>query len=465
MDEETSFDLIVIGAGPAGYVGAIRAAQLGLKVACIESRKELGGTCLNVGCIPSKALLYSSEHYDKLKKHGDSLGIIASDLVFSLEKMMSRKQKIVKGLVDGVDYLFRKNKVMKFQGQAKLVSENEVKIGDKTIFGKHILLATGSKPIGLPFLPFDEEKIVSSTGALSLSKVPQKMIVVGAGVIGLELGSVYNRLGAKVTFVELMERVCPTFDQTISETLLKIFKNQGMEFHLGSSVVSGKKEGPQVSLEIKDKQGNGKTLIGDVVLVAIGRSALSQEVGLKEVGVKTDEKGRVVVDGHFKTSVSSIYAVGDLIDGPMLAHKASEEAVAAVEIIAGKKTPTVNYLAIPNVMYTSPEMASVGMTEEEAKKAGLEVRVGTFPLLANSRGHTNDAKEGIVKIIGDIKTDVCLGLHIVSEAASEMIGEGVMIMKNKMTLHEIGDSSHAHPTYSEAIKEAALAAHRKAIHF
>ncbi len=453
------FDLIVIGSGPGGYVAAIRAAQRGLKTACIEKEKTLGGTCLNVGCIPSKALLHSTEYYHKVAVQGKEHGIEAKELTIDLDRMMKRKEKIVSGLVNGIDFLFKKNQIARIQGEASLESSASVRVADEVYEAAHIILATGSEPIPLPFLPFDEKQVLSSTGALRLPKVPKKMLMVGAGVIGLELGSVYRRMGADVEVVELFDRVTPPFDREVSKTLYKIFTNQGMTFHLNEKVVQGsvREDGVELRLE------SGKRLKGDVALVAIGRRPYAQGLGLEKAGVKTDSQGRVKVDGSFRTSVSSIYAIGDLIDGPMLAHKASEEGIAAVDLICGDKAE-MHYLAIPNVMYTWPEVACVGMTEEEAREAGLEIRIGKIPFKAIPRARCSGDEEGIVKIIGEKRTDRLIGMHIVGPNASEMIHEGVIAIKKGMTVMDVAHASHAHPTCSEGIKEAALAAHNQAIH-
>lgn len=453
-----TFDLIVIGSGPGGYVAAIRAAQRGLKVACMEKEKTLGGTCLNVGCIPSKALLHSTEYYHKVAAEGHEHGIEAKELTVNLQQMMTRKEKIVSGLVGGIDFLFKKNKVTRLEGEATLLGPTSIQIGQESYQASHILLATGSEPIPLPFLPFDETKVLSSTGALALPQVPKKMLMVGAGVIGLELGSVYRRLGAEVEVVELLDRVTPPFDREISKTLYKILTKQGMTFHLKSKVASGK-----VATDVELTLDSGEVLKGDVVLIAIGRRPYSKGLGLEKIGVATDKQGRVKVDESFRTSVPSIYAIGDLIDGPMLAHKASEEGIAAVDLICGD-TLSLNYLAIPNVMYTWPEVACVGMTEEEATSAGLTLRIGRVPFKAIPRARCSGDEEGIVKLIGEKTTDRLIGMHIVGPNASEMIHEGVVAVEKKMTLLEIGHASHAHPTCAEAIKEAALAAHHQAIH-
>lgn len=453
------FDLIVIGSGPGGYVAAIRAAQRGLKTACVEKEKTLGGTCLNVGCIPSKALLHSTEYYHKIATEGKEHGLEAKDLRIDLGQMMRRKENIVSGLVGGIENLFKNNKIKWIQGEASLESAASIRVGDSIYEAEHILLSTGSEPIPLPFLPFDEKRVLSSTGALSLAKIPNRLLMIGAGVIGLELGSVYRRMGTEVEVVELLDRVTPPFDREISKTLYKIFSKQGMVFHFNEKVVDGNvgENGVELSLESKKK------LQGDVVLVAIGRRPYSKGLGLEKVGVKTDRQGRVKVDGSFRSSIPSIYAIGDLIDGPMLAHKASEEGIAAVDIICGDSIE-MPYMAIPSVMYTWPEVACIGMTEEEAREAGLEIRVGKIPFKAIPRARCSGDVEGMVKIIGEKATDRLIGMHIIGPNASEMIHEGVIAIEMGMTLLEMGHASHAHPTCSEAIKEAALAAHNQAIH-
>ncbi|MCH9627158.1 MAG: Dihydrolipoyl dehydrogenase 3 [Chlamydiales bacterium] len=453
------FDLIVIGSGPGGYVAAIRAAQRGLKVACVEKEKTLGGTCLNVGCIPSKALLHSTEYFHKVAAEGKEHGIEAKELTVNLSQMMKRKEKIVTGLVGGIGFLFKKNNITSLQGEARLVSPTQVSVGSETYEAAHILLATGSEPIPLPFLPFDEKKVLSSTGALSLPKVPKKLLMVGAGVIGLELGSVYQRLGTEVEVVELLDRVAPPFDRAVSKELDKILTKQGMKFHLSTKVVCGAVNHNSVELTLDSKE----TLTGDVVLVAIGRRPYSSGLDLEKVGVQTDKQGRVQIDQSFCTSVPTIFAIGDLVDGPMLAHKASEEGIAAVDLICGD-TVSLNYLAIPNVMYTWPEVACVGMTEEEAKEAGLSLRIGKIPFKAIPRARCSGDEEGFVKVIGEKQSDRLVGMHIVGPSASEMIHEGVLALQKRATLSDIAHASHAHPTCSEAIKEAALAAHSQAIH-
>lgn len=455
-----TFDLIVIGSGPGGYVAAIRAAQLGMRVAVVEKDKSLGGTCLNVGCIPSKALLHSSELYDHVARKGREHGIFTEALAADLGTMMQRKEKIVKGLTEGIAFLFKKNKITSFAGSGKLLPDLQVSIDNKeTIQGKHILLATGSEPTPLPFLPFDETSILSSTGALALDAIPKTLLVVGAGVIGLELGSVYRRLGSKVIFVEMMDRIAPTFDRDISTALLPIFKKEGMEFYLGAKVKSGGKG----SLTLEESGGKEVTLQGERILVAIGRRPYSKNLGLEELGIAQDKAGRVIVDGNFRTNIPGIYAIGDLIDGPMLAHKASEEGVVCVERLAGHDSK-VNYLTIPNVMYTFPEVASVGMSEEEARSLGLKVLVGRFPFAAIGRARCLGETAGFVKVLAEEGSGRLLGLHIVGPNASEMIAVGAVAIAEKMGVRELGELPFAHPTLSEAIKEAALATLGRPLH-
>lgn len=454
-------DLIIIGGGPAGYVAAIRAGQLGMSVTCIEKRKNLGGTCLNVGCIPSKALLYDSEHYHFLAAKGEQHGIECTGLKANLAAMMERKNRLVEGVAKGVAGLFRKHKIERIEGEGCLVDANRVQVGDQIFEAERIILATGSEPIPLPFLPFDEKVVLSSTGALALSKVPKKLLLIGAGVIGLELGSVYNRLGSEVTVVEFLDHICPSLDCTMSNQLQKSLVGQGVRFHLSSKVVSGEVTSKGVALKVEGSER--LDLSADVVLVAIGRRPYAEGLGLEAVGVERDQRGFVRIDGGFRTNIPSIYAIGDLVEGPMLAHKASEEGVALVELIAGMR-PRVDYAAIPNVVYTWPEVAGVGVTEEQAKGAGFEIKIGTFPFKANSRAHATGEHDGLVKIVADGKSDRILGIHVIGPNASELIGEGVAALVNRMSARALGQMSHAHPTYAEAIKEAALAVYQEQIH-
>lgn len=465
MDAE--FDVVVIGSGPGGYVAAIRAAQLGLKTACIEKDKDLGGTCLNVGCIPSKALLHSTEYYDWILKKAQENGLIVEGTKVDFSKMMTRKREIVKSHVDGIDGLFKKNKVERILGTARLVSPHEIEVTNETekkrIQTKNIILATGSESIPLPFAPFDEKKIISSTGALSLPTIPKKMVVVGAGVVGVELASVYNRLGTKVVIIEMLEKICPAMDQAISRTLLQILKKQGLEFHLGSKVAQIQEKGKGLSVTFEEA-GKKEEIETDVVLVAVGRRPYTKNLGLGELGIETTPQGFIKVDGNFHTAVPTIYAIGDVIEGAMLAHRASEEGIAVAEIIAGIM-PHINYLAIPNVIYTHPEVAALGFTEEEAKQAGMSLKIGSCLFRANSRARSTGEMEGLVKVIGDAESDRLLGIHILGAHASEMIGLGVMGIEKKMTITEMANACYAHPSMSEAIKEALLNALGRAIHF
>lgn len=460
------YDVAVIGSGPAGYVAAIRAAQLGLKTVCIEKMSTLGGTCLNVGCIPSKALLQSSENYIMTLKELEHHGIICGPVSFNFDTMMQRKEQVVKSLVDSVAGLFKKNNITRIDGKARMTSAHMIEVekdGQKQVIeAENVIIATGSEPIQLPFLPFDEKKVVSSTGVLSLPTVPKKMVVIGAGVIGVELASVYNRLGTEVTIVEMLDRVCPTMDNAISKMLLQILKKQGLNFHLSTEVVKAKEENGQFSLSIKEDD-KISVLNANVVLVCIGRRPYTAGLGLAEIGVKLSSKGFVEVNDQFRTAIPNIYAIGDVIEGAMLAHKASEEGIVVAEIIAGRH-PHINYMAIPNVVYTSPEVAAVGLTEKEARDSGMEVKVGTAFMRGNPRARCAGELDGIVKVIGEEKSGRLLGMHIIASHASEMIGEGVMAIEKRATLEEMANASHAHPTLTEAIKEACLAALGKGIH-
>lgn len=456
------FDVVVIGAGPGGYVAAIRAAQLGFKTACVEKRKELGGTCLNVGCIPSKSLLQSSEFYHHILTEAQNHGIAIQDLSFQFEKIMKRKQSVVSGFVQGIEGLFKKNKIHHFTGLGKLLDPHTIQVGEKTLQSKNIILATGSEPIALPFLKFDEETVLSSTGALSLKKVPEKMLIVGAGIIGVELGSVYARLGTKVEFVEFLDHIIPSTDRALSKAMLKILQSQGMKFYLSHKVVSGKKTSKGIELSVESSEGS-RTLSGDVVLVAIGRKPYSKDLGLEKLGIEVNEKGMVKVNDLFQTNHPNIYAIGDLINGPMLAHKASEEGIAVAEILSGKN-PEVMYLSIPNVAYTYPELASVGITEEEAKKRKIEIVTSQFPFKANSRARCMGEGEGFVKMIMEKKSQRLIGVHILSVHAGELIQEAALALKLKATARDIAETSHAHPTLSESLKEAALMLFQGAIH-
>jgi len=450
------YDVIVIGSGPGGYVAAIRCAQLGMKTACVE-KGPLGGTCLNVGCIPSKALLHSSELVYKLDHHLPEHGINIEKSSFDFDKMMGRKRDVVTSFNQGIAALFKKNKIDHLQGTGSLKSPTTVSVDGTDYETTHIILATGSEPISLPFLPIDEKRVVTSTGALSLEQVPKKLLVIGAGVIGVELGSVYKRLGSEVTFIEFLPKICPTLDETISKAFQKILEKQGMTFHLNTKVTAADIAQDKITLTT-DKE----TFEGDVVLCSIGRRPYTQDLGLENVGI-TPNKGFIPINGRFQTSVPNIYAIGDIVDGPMLAHKASEEGVVVAEILANEN-PTIDYIAIPSVVYTDPEVAAVGLTEKEAKDKGLEVKTGSFPFSINSRAKCTGELDGLVKIVADAKTDILLGIHIVGAHASEIIAEAVLAIHNKVTALELANTPHAHPTLSEAVKEASLDVHKRAIH-
>jgi dihydrolipoamide dehydrogenase len=462
------YDLVVIGAGPGGYVAAIRAAQLGMRVACVDKRAALGGTCLNIGCIPSKALLDSSEYYALARSRFDRHGIQLGEITLDLKAMLARKDKVVKGLTDGIAYLFKKNKITFVHGAARLSGPGKVVVkgaaAEATLLeAKAVLLATGSEPAGIPALPFDGAAIVSSTEALAFDKVPTHLIVVGAGYIGLELGSVWARLGAKVTVLEFLPEILPAADRELARLLHKALAKQGLAFHLETKVTSASTQGGQVIVNATGKGGEA-TFQGDKVLVAVGRRPYTAGLGLEEAGVKTDGRtGRVEVDEAYQTSVPGVYAIGDLIAGPMLAHKAEEEGIAVAEHLAGHKTH-VNYLTIPSVVYTWPELAFVGWTEEQAKAEGVECRVGKFPFQANGRARCLDEAEGLVKVVADARTDRVLGVHILGPRASDLIAEAVTVMEFAGGAEDIGRICHAHPTLSEAVREAALAADGRAIH-
>lgn len=452
---ESRFDLIVIGAGPGGYVAASHAARLGLKVACVD-KGALGGTCLNVGCIPSKALLESSELYYQNKKglahHGISLGEVGLDL----SAMMQRKAKIVQTINQGIAGLFRQHKVEPISGAARLSGPGKVQVGEQELEARHVLLATGSVPIELPGLPFDGRFILSSTEALAFDKVPERLLVIGAGAIGLELGSVWSRLGSQVTVVEFMDQILPGMDREMAGQLQRLLQRQGLSFQLQTSAKGVKVEKGRVTVQL---EGGGKASAetGDAVLVAVGRRPVLDGLGLEELGVARDQRGRVQVDDHFQTNIPGIYAIGDLIPGPMLAHKAEAEGRALAEIITGHQAQ-VNYQTIPSVVYTHPEFASVGLSEEGAKAQGRQVRVGKYLFRANGRAHCMDQIDGLVKIIADAKTDRLLGVHVLGPQASHLIGEAVVAMEFAGSAEDLARTVHAHPTLSEVIKEAAWAA-------
>ena len=458
------FDVIVIGAGPGGYVCAIRAAQLGMKVACVEQRATLGGTCLNVGCIPSKALLQSSENFHALSENFAQHGITAKEVSFDLAKMMGRKDEVVGANVKGVEFLFKKNKVTWLKGAARFTAADQIEVAGTAYGAKHIVIATGSESVALPGVEIDETRIVTSTGAIALSKVPAHLVVIGGGYIGLELGSVWRRLGAEVTVVEYLDRLVPTMDGEVATAFQKILGKIGMKFKLGTKVVSAKKHDKGVALQLEAaKGGSSETLEADVVLVAVGRRANTEGLGLDAVGVTRDERGRVKIDGHFATNVPGIYAIGDVIAGPMLAHKAEEEGVALAEILAGQ-AGHVNYGAIPGVVYTWPEVASVGKTEEELKAEGVAYKVGKFPFMANGRARAMGDTDGFVKLLSDKVTDKLLGAHIIGPDAGTMIAELVLAIEFGASAEDVARTSHAHPSLNEAIKEAALAVDGRALH-
>ncbi|KAI9222822.1 dihydrolipoamide dehydrogenase [Blastocladiella britannica] len=464
-------DVVVIGGGPGGYVAAIKAAQLGLKTACVEKRGSLGGTCLNVGCIPSKALLHNSHLLHQAQHEFTERGIDADNVKVNLDKMMANKNKVVKSLTGGIELLFKKNKVTYAKGHGKLLSANEVEVtgadGTTSVLKtKHVIVATGSEPSSFPNMPIDEKRIVSSTGALALEKVPEHLIVIGAGVIGLELGSVWARLGSKVTVVEFQATVGAGMDGQMAKEFHKLLKKQGLEFMMSTKVVSATVDGDVVKLEVEDaKTGARQTLTADNVLVSIGRKPYTESLGLENVGLATDNRGRIPIDGHLRTSVPNVWAIGDVVVGPMLAHKAEEEGIAAVEnIING--AGHVNYDAIPSVIYTHPEVAWVGLTEEQVKEKGIEYSIGSFPFIANSRAKANGDTTGLVKIITDKATDRMLGAHIIGPNAGEMIGEATLAIEYGASAEDVARTCHAHPTLSEAFKEACMAAYgnKKPIH-
>jgi dihydrolipoamide dehydrogenase len=462
--ENYDFDVLVIGAGPGGYVAAIRAAQLGLKTACAESRETLGGTCLNVGCIPSKALLHASELFEEAA-HGTMAkwGVKASGVELDLEAMHGTRLEAVKGLTQGIEFLFKKNKVEWLRGRASFESADTVKVGDRTVRARNIVIATGSSVTPLPGVEVDQKRIVDSTGALELAAVPKHMVVIGGGVIGLELGSVWLRLGAKVTVVEYLDQILPGMDGEVRKEANKIFKKQGFELKLGTKVTGAKVEGAGVTLTVEPaKGGAAETIAADVVLVSIGRRPNTDGLALDKAGLKANASGQVDVDHSFKTGVPGIWAIGDVVPGPMLAHKAEDEGIAVAENIAGL-TGIVNHAVIPSVVYTMPEIAGVGLTEEEAKASG-EVKVGKFPMLANSRAKTNRESDGFVKVIADAKTDRVLGVWMIASVAGTMIAQAAQAMEFGATSEDIAYTCHAHPTHSEALKEAAMAVTGKPIH-
>jgi len=461
------YDLIIIGSGPGGYVAAIRAAQLGMKVACVEKEPTLGGTCLNIGCIPSKALLNSSEKYIELKTHAEEHGIKTGKVDLDLSTLMQRKDKIVKQLTAGIGFLFKKNKITYLNGTASFVDKQNIKVKSSkelTLSAKNFIIATGSSSMERPGITVDEKKIVTSTGALSLSAVPKTMLVIGGGYIGLEMGSVWSRLGTKVTVVEKLDRIVPTMDGEIATEFMKSLQKQGIEFKLSHKVVATKSVSKDVEVTMeseKDKKQIKNKF--NVVLMSIGRKPNTEELNLEKIGVKLNDQQAIEVDKQYKTSVDGIYAIGDVAPGPMLAHKAEEEGVACVEIINGQKTH-MNYDTIPAIVYTNPEVASVGKTEEQLKESKTEYKVGKFPFMANGRALTTSAIEGFVKILADKKTDSILGAHIIGHDAGQLIAEIVTAMEFGGSAEDIARICHAHPTTSEAVKEAALSVDGRAIH-
>jgi len=460
------FDVTVIGGGPGGYVCAIRLSQLGLKTACIESRDTLGGTCLNIGCIPSKSLLNLSENFHKAKNF-EKLGIETGEIKLNLEKMMKNKDKAVTVLTKGVEFLFKKNKVTYFKGTGSFKNKNQISIinnkEETAIETKNIIISTGSEPVSLRGIEFDEEKILSSTGALSISKLPKKMVVVGGGYIGLEMGSVWSKLGTEVQVIEFLDHITPGMDKEISTEFMKILKKQGIKFELKTKVEKITKSKNGVIIETFSKEGNKNKFEADVVLISVGRRPYTKNLNLEKIGVELNKRGSVKVNKNFQTNIKNIYAIGDVIEGPMLAHKAEEEGIAVAELISGQ-SGHVNYDTIPSVVYTSPEVASIGKTEEQLKEKGIKYKIGKFPFLANSRAKAIDESEGFVKILADSTTDKVLGVHIIGQHAGEMIAEMSVAMEFGASSEDIARTCHAHPTFSEAIKEAALSVEKRQIH-
>ena len=459
------FDVTVIGGGPAGYVCAIRLSQLGLKTACVESRGSLGGTCLNIGCIPSKSLLNMSESFHRAKNFSD-IGIETGEIKLNLEKMMSNKDSSVATLTKGVEFLFKKNKVTYIKGVGSFNGKNEILVkNDKselTIKTDKTIISTGSEPLSLPGIDFDEKKILSSTGALNISKLPKKMVVVGGGYIGLEMGSVWSRLGTEVHVIEYLDHITPGLDKEVSNEFMKILKKQNIKFELNTKVEKIAKSDQGVVIETSSKDSKNK-IEADVVLISVGRKPYTDKLNLEKIGVNLDKKGKITVNKNFETNVKNVYAIGDVIDGPMLAHKAEEEGIAVAELIAGQ-SGHVNYDIIPGVIYTSPEVAYVGKNEEELKEEKINFKVGKFPFMANSRAKAINEPEGFVKILAESATDRVLGVHIIGPHAGEMIAEMSVAMEFGASSEDIARTCHAHPTFSEAIKEAALSVDKRQIH-
>ena len=466
----SAFDVVVIGSGPGGYVAAIRCSQLGFKTAIIEKYSTLGGTCLNVGCIPSKALLDSSHHYYDAVKHFPEHGIdIGGEIRFSIEKMIARKAGVVEQNVSGIKYLMDKNKITVFEGLGSFEDATHVKVSkadgsSEILEAKNIIIATGSKPSSLPFIKIDKERIITSTEALNLKEVPKHLIVIGGGVIGLELGQVYLRLGAQVSVVEYLDRIIPGMDASLSKELTKVLKKQGMKFYTSHKVKSVERNGDGVQVQAENVKGDTITLDGDYSLVSVGRRAYTDGLAADKAGVKITDRGLVEVNDHLQTNIPNIYAIGDVVKGAMLAHKAEEEGVFVAEVIAGQK-PHINYNLIPGVVYTWPEVASVGQTEEQLKESGVDYKVGSFPMKALGRSRASGDTDGFVKILADAKTDEVIGVHMIGARVADLIAEAVVAMEFKASAEDIARMSHAHPTYSEAMKEAALdATEKRSIH-
>ena len=457
----SQFDVVVIGSGPGGYVSAIRCSQLGMKTALVEKYKTLGGTCLNVGCIPSKSLLDSSHHYEEAIHNFNDHGIeIEGKINVNFNQMIKRKSEVVEQTTKGIDFLMQKNKISVFEGLGSLIDKNTVKVegkDKKDLKTKNIIIATGSKPGNLPFIKIDKERIITSTEALSLNEIPKNLLVIGGGVIGLELGQVYKRLGSEVTVIEYADRITPIMDSSLSRELMKVMKKQGVKFYLSHQVSSVKRNANLVEVKANDKKGNEVLFEGDYCLVSVGRKPFTEDLNLKKAGVTLNNLGQVEVNEKMQTNVSNIYAIGDVVRGAMLAHKAEEEGVMVAEIISGQK-PHINYNLIPNVIYTWPEVASVGKTEEELKVNQISYKVGQFPMRALGRSRASMDLDGFVKILADSKTDEILGVHIIGARAADLIAEGVIAMEYRASAEDIARMSHSHPTYAEAIKEAALAA-------
>ena len=457
------YDVIVIGSGPGGYVCAIRCAQLGMKVGVVEKRETLGGTCLNIGCIPSKALLASSEKFEEADKHFDHIGIEAKPKL-NLKKMMAFKDEVVEANTKGIEFLFKKNKIDHLKGHGEIAEAGKVKVGKKTYEADNIIIATGSDVASLPNIKIDEKKIVSSTGALELGKVPKSLIVIGGGVIGLEMGTVWRRLGSEVTVIEFLDEILPGMDDEVRKESRKIFKRQGITFKTGAKVTSAKASKTGVDLTVEPaKGGKAEKLSAEIVLMAVGRKPYTDKLGLDKAGVEVDERGRIVVDETFETNVEGIFAIGDVIAGPMLAHKAEEEGVVLAELLAGE-SGHIDYNCIPGVVYTWPEVANVGHTEAQLKEAGVKYNAGKFPFMANGRARAMGATDGFVKILADAETDRILGAHIVGPNAGDLIQEIVSVMEFEGTAEDISRTVHAHPTLTEVVKEAALAVHKRPLH-